>query len=87
MSQYVLFTELSGYDSKQLNRFPHEPTDTGPDPLNLVVTLQKTMSEINHITATSKNDSTALTDSYSCAEHVPLLQCHDKTKTQSEVLK
>ena len=25
MSEYVLFTELSGYDSKQLDRFRNEP--------------------------------------------------------------
>ena len=47
------------------------PTDTGPDPLHLIVTLQKTMSQISHITATLKNDSNSLTDRYSCAEHVP----------------
>ena len=47
------------------------PTDTGPDPLHLIVTLLKTMSQISHITATLKNDSNSLTDRYSCAEHVP----------------
>ena len=86
MSEYVSFTEMSGYDSKQLNRFRHEPTDIGPDPLHLVVTLLKTMSEIN-ITATLKNNSYFLERPLFMRWTCSTAPMSRQNKTQLEVLK